>query len=122
LPLSVAGAYHSRLMQSAQPKLAAALASISFQPPAVQVLSNVTAQPHQTPREMANLLIQQLISPVRWEASMRHLLNQGFRRFIELGPGRTLHGFIKRMDPDARVFNIQDVSSLEIAVETLAQE
>jgi [acyl-carrier-protein] S-malonyltransferase len=122
LPLSVAGAYHSRLMQSAQPKLAAALASISFQPPAIQVLSNVTAQPHETPKEMAALLIQQITSPVRWEASMRHLLDQGFRCFIELGPGRTLHGFLKRMDPDARVLNIQDVPSLETAAETLAQE
>jgi [acyl-carrier-protein] S-malonyltransferase len=122
LPLNVAGAYHSRLMQSAQSKLAAALASVDLQRPTVQVLSNVTAQPHQTPREIAPLLLEQITSPVRWEASIRQLLDQGFRRFIELGPGRTLHGFLKRIEPDAVVLNIHDVASLEATVAQLAKD
>jgi [acyl-carrier-protein] S-malonyltransferase len=111
--LSVAGAYHSRLMQSAQSKLAAALETVPLQPPTVAVLSNVTAQPHQSPPEIVDLLVRQVTAPVRWEASMRQLLDQGFNRFIELGPGRTLQGFLKRISRDAVVLNVSDKPSLE---------
>jgi [acyl-carrier-protein] S-malonyltransferase len=117
LPLSVAGAYHSRLMQSAQPKLAAALAALPLVSTSVPVVSNVDAQPHSSPDEIAALLVRQIISPVQWEASMRQLLAQGFTRFIELGPGRTLNGFLKRIDRQVEVLNVGDASSFE---ETLA--
>jgi [acyl-carrier-protein] S-malonyltransferase len=116
MPLSVAGAYHSRLMRSAQPKLAAALAGVTLSPPSVPVLSNVTGQAHRGPSEITSLLVDQVTSPVRWEACMRELLAQGFNRFIELGPGRTLNGFLKRMDRNAQVLNVSDVASLEETV------
>lgn len=119
LPLTVAGAYHSRLMASAQPKLRAVLDTISLQSPAVPVVANVTAQPHGTAADLKNRLVEQVTSAVRWEESMRYLLAQGFRRFIELGPGTTLTGFMKRIDKAVQVLNVADTVSLETTVKAL---
>ena len=118
IPLPVAGAYHSPLMASAQPKLAAELARISLATPAVPVISNVTAQPHGA--DISARLVEQVCSSVLWEQSMRALLAQGFTRFIELGPGTALSGFMKRIDPSAQMLNVADTASLENTVKNLA--
>ena len=120
LPLTVAGAYHSRLMAGAQPKLRSALAKLKLQPPAVPVISNVTAQPHSTATEIQARLVEQVTSSVRWEESMRYLLAQGFTRFIELGPGTALSGFMKRIDKTAQMLNVADAVSLEATAKALA--
>ncbi len=120
LPLPVAGAYHSRLMASAQPKLAAALGAVPLNLPAVPVISNVTARPHTAPVDIHARLVEQVTSPVLWEASMRYLLTSGFTCFIELGPGTALSGFLKRIDKTARIMNVADVPSLDAAVKALA--
>jgi [acyl-carrier-protein] S-malonyltransferase len=122
LPLAVAGAYHSRLMAGAQPRLATALDRIAVREPAVSVISNVTAQPHGTAAEIRSLLVQQVTAPVQWEASIRHLLAQGFTRFIELGPGKALRGFLRRIDPAAQVLNVADGPSLQDAVKALTAQ
>lgn len=119
MPLTVAGAYHSQLMASAQPKLDAALKAAGLQSPAVPVISNVTAQPHGAPGEIHQRLVEQVTSSVRWEDSMRHLLAQGYMRFIELGPGKALSGFMKRIDGNAQMLNVGDVASLEATVKAL---
>ncbi len=119
LALPVAGAYHSPLMVSAQPKLEAELGRVPIHAPTVPVISNVTAQPHEAPDVIRQRLVEQVTSPVRWEASMRYLLAQGFSRFIELGPGTALSGFLKRIDPAARRLNVGDVAGLEDAIEAL---
>lgn len=120
IPLTVAGAYHSPLMASAQPKLAAELTRITIQNPTVPVIANVTGQPHGAADAIAPLLVAQVTSSVRWEASMRYLLAQGFTRFIELGPGTALSGFMKRIDKSAQMLNVADVASLEATVKALA--
>jgi len=119
LPLAVAGAYHSRLMASAQPKLSAALEAAALAAPAVPVVSNVTAQPHGTPAEIKARLVEQVTASVRWEDSMRSLLAQGFSRFIELGPGNALSGFMKRIDKSVQMLNVADAASLEATVKVL---
>jgi [acyl-carrier-protein] S-malonyltransferase len=119
LPLPVAGAYHSPLMASAQPKLGAELVSITLSAPAVPVIANVTALPHGTPAEVRARLVEQVTSSVRWEASMRYLLAQGFTRFIELGPGTALSGFLKRIEKTAQVLNVAHVASLEATAQAL---
>jgi [acyl-carrier-protein] S-malonyltransferase len=119
IPLAVAGAYHSPLMAGAQPNLRAELAGIRLSAPAVAVVSNVTAQPHGDPATIAANLVEQVTSPVRWEASMRYLLARGFTRFIELGPGTALSGFMKRIDKGARMLNVGDVASLEATADAL---
>ena len=120
LPLTVAGAYHSKLMASAQPKLCQVLSEIPLHLPAVPVVSNVTAQPHATAGEIANRLIEQVTSSVRWEESIRYLLAQGFTRFIELGPGTALSGFMKRIDKNAQMLNVADVASLQATAKALS--
>ncbi|MDB6019270.1 MAG: Malonyl CoA-acyl carrier protein transacylase [Pedosphaera sp.] len=119
LPLTVAGAYHSALMASAKPKLQAELAAVRLQTATVPVISNVTAQPHGTSVEIQSRLVEQVTSSVRWEESMRYLLAQGFTRFIELGPGKALSGFMKRIEPMAQMLNVADAASLEATVKVL---
>ena len=119
LPLPVAGAYHSPLMASAQPKLEAELARVTWRDPVVPVISNVTAQPHGGPGAIRGRLVEQVTSSVRWEESMRYLIGQGFTHFIELGPGRALSGFLKRIDKTAQVLNVEDLASLETTVKAL---
>lgn len=119
IPLTVAGAYHSPLMASAQPRLAEALARIRLRNPQVPVVSNVTASPHGVADAISPVLVDQVTSPVRWEASMRYLLAQGFTRFIELGPGSALCGFMRRIDKSALALNVCDVPSLEATVKAL---
>lgn len=120
LPLPVAGAYHSTLMASAQPKLAAELAKISVQSSRVPVYSNVTASPHNSPDDIRATLIKQVTSSVRWEESIRAMLAAGYTQFIELGPGSALSGFMKRIDKTATIYNVSDVASLEATVKALA--
>lgn len=119
LPLTVAGAYHSPLMASAQPKLAKELERINLSTPQLEVISNVTAEPHQAADRIRGLLVEQVTSSVRWEESMRHLLAKGFNRFIELGPGAALSGFMKRIDKNALTLNVADVASLETTTASL---
>jgi len=119
LPLPVSGAFHSRLMASAQPKLAVILASVAISPPAVPVIANVTARPHGDPSTIRARLVEQVTSSVRWEDSIRYLLAQGIARFIELGPGTALSGFVRRIDKQIQVLNVADAQSLETTVKTL---
>ena len=119
LPLNVAGAYHSRLMTSAVPKLEVELGKIRFRVPEKCVVSNVTGEPVKSADEIPALLARQVVSPVRWEASMRWLVASGFTRFIELGPGNVLAGFMKRIDKSVAMISIPDVSGLEKTVEVL---
>jgi [acyl-carrier-protein] S-malonyltransferase len=97
-PLKVAGAFHSALMQSAADKLSAELARVAFTRPVKTVYSNVTAQPHADVDSIKRRLVEQIVSPVRWEQTMLNLLAGGEARFIELSPGRTLAGLAKRIN------------------------
>jgi len=120
LPLPVAGAYHSPLMASAQPKLQAELAKVNLVSPVVPVISNVTAQAHGTSAEISAKLVEQVCASVLWGESMRALLAQGFTRFIELGPGTALSGFMKRIDKTATMLNVADAASLEATVKAIS--
>lgn len=120
VPLPVAGAYHSPLMATAQAKFRDAIATVPVRPPVVPVIANVTARPHGGPEAIRACLVEQVTAPVRWEASMRYLLAEGFTQFIELGPGTALTGFMKRICPEARMLRVGDVASLEATVSALA--
>ena len=83
------------------------------------VISNVSALPYGRPITIAASLVEQVTSSVRWEESMRCLLGQGFTRFIELGPGTALSGFMKRINKEVQMLNVADVGSLEATVKAL---
>lgn len=104
--LSVAGAFHTQLMKPADEKLATALASASLKAPSVPVWSNVDAKPHTDPGEIRELLVRQVLSPVRWEDTLRGLFADNVDRFYEIGPGRVLAGLIKRVQRKADIRNI----------------
>lgn len=96
--LTVAGAFHTEIMKPADEKLAEALAGVKLQAPRVPVYSNVDARPHSDPQEIGGLLVQQVVSPVLWEDSVRNMLSAGADRFHEIGPGKVLRGLLKRID------------------------
>ena len=120
IPLVVAGAYHSRLMQGARDKVANALASFPMREPGVSVVSNVTARPAAGVAEIKDLLVRQVTSPVRWSESMQWLISQGFTRFIELGPGNVLAGLMKRINKDVEMLSVSDSTTLEATVKRIA--
>lgn len=119
LPLAVAGAYHSPLMAGAQPKLRAALAETKIAYTRIDVISNVTALPHEKVGTIAETLVKQVTSPVLFEDSLRYLVNNGFIRFIEVGPGAVLSGFLKRITREVEILNVSDMASLEKTISAL---
>lgn len=98
VPLAVAGAFHTGIMRPADDRLAEALSRVPMHRPRIPVVSNVDARPHDSPEEIRQLLIQQVLQPVLWEDSMRYLIDQGFDQFYEVGPGRVLRGLLRRID------------------------
>jgi len=107
VPLAVAGAFHTPIMHPADERLAEALAGVPMDPPKIPVISNVDAQAHDDPDEIRQLLIRQVLQPVRWEESMRQLLADGFDSFYEVGPGRVLRGLLRRIDRKASCQSVE---------------
>jgi len=108
LPLAVAGAFHTPLMESALERLDAALEEVEFKKPSIPVVSNVDAKPHENPADFRRLLMDQVVSPVHWEDSMRFLIEEGFDEFYEIGPGRVLRGLMKRIDRKTPCQSVMD--------------
>lgn len=121
IPLQVAGAYHSRLMEGGRAKVAAELVKLPMREPTVPVISNVTARPGGSVGEIKDLLVRQVTGAVRWSESMQWLIGQGVTRFIELGPGNVLAGLMKRINKDVEMISVSDGASLDAAVLTIRQ-
>lgn len=119
IKLNVAGAYHSRLMKSAQDKLATELAGMAIQAPGIPVVCNYGASVVSEPSEIRSMLENQVTGSVRWTESIRLLIEMGHRNFIEMGPGKVLAGLVAKIDKEATVYSIEDLASLESAVEQL---
>lgn len=108
VPLAVAGAFHTPIMDSAVERLAAALTDVPLSSPRIPVISNVDAQAHADPGEIRALLVKQVVSPVLWEDSMRALLATGHDAFYEVGPGRVLKGLLRRIDRKVACENVME--------------
>ena len=106
--LALAGAFHTSIMEPADQKLAEALASVAIQKPRIPIVSNVDASVHWEPDEIRQLLVRQVVNPVRWEDSIRWLLAQGVAEFTEVGPGKVLAGLLKRIDRKAKCENVNE--------------
>lgn len=117
--LNVAGAYHSRLMESAYEKLGHALVHVIIQTPQFSVVSNVTGNEVETPDEIRKALQDQVIATVRWVDCMERLLARGCDFFIELGPGKVLAGLLQRIRKGVEVVSVSDPASVEAAAEKL---
>ncbi|HOK35676.1 MAG TPA: ACP S-malonyltransferase [Paludibacteraceae bacterium] len=103
LKLSVGGAFHSPLMESARIELSQAIHQTSFSTPICPVYQNVNAYPQTNPENIKQNLIAQLTAPVRWTQTIKNMINDGATEFIELGPGDVLKGLIKKINPNVMV-------------------
>ncbi len=110
MPLQVAGAYHSRLMESARVRFSAFLESVEIRPPVVPVYTNVTGDAVDAPAAIRENLVKQVVSPVRWEDCMRAASRDGVQTFFECGPGAVLNGLARRID---RVLDVTSLSEYE---------
>jgi [acyl-carrier-protein] S-malonyltransferase len=112
VPLVVAGAFHSPIMQSGADNMRAELERVEFKPPRATVYSNVTAAPHTDPASIKKLLVDQIVRPVRWEQTMQKIAAMPDARFVELAPGRVLTGLIKKINRRLPVESLATVESL----------
>ena len=119
--LNVAGAYHSRLMESAYRKLGDALVDVPMETPRFAVISNVAGEEVNTPAKIRQTLQDQVIGTVRWADCMGRLAERGCDFFIELGPGGVLAGLLKRTRKDADVVSVSDAESVRKCAERIGE-
>jgi [acyl-carrier-protein] S-malonyltransferase len=98
ISLKVSGAFHSEIMAPAREELAKHIQAVPFAKPRIPVISNVTARPSLDPEQIRRQLIEQMCKPVRWEESIRFLIQNGCDNLLEIGPGTVLAGLAKRID------------------------
>lgn len=106
IPLDVSGGFHSRCMNSASSRIETALEGVAIRKPSMPVVSNLTARIEIEPHEIKSNLVRQMNHRTLWEDSMRFLIGQGIRTFVELAPGRVLKGLMKKIDPAVEVVSV----------------
>lgn len=119
IPLEVSGPFHSSLMRPAAEKFKDVLDSIVIQDANIPVIANVTADQMTNSSEIKNRLIEQLYSPVLWQASVEKMLELGVETFIEIGPGKVLSGLVKKVSRNVTTYAIFDDESLQDTIEKL---
>ena len=122
VPLAVSAPFHTSLMRPAAERLAAELERVPIVDASIPVVVNASAQPVRCAREIRRALIDQVASPVLWEATVRAIYDRGIRRFVEVGPGTTLSGMIRKTVPAASIAHVEDAASREDALAMLAAE
>ena len=122
IKLKVSAPFHCALMKPAQDRLTPYLERLSFNEPAMPVVTNVDARPVTAPAELRNALVRQVSSPVRWVDSMQLLIEQGVSTFIEVGPGKVLSGLMRQTSRDVKTLNVEDAASLEATRAALAAQ
>ena len=120
IKLPVSAPFHSRLMEPAAEVMAKALEEATIQPPAVPVVSNVTAAPVSAPSEIRRLLVQQVTGLVRWRESVLAMKAAGIDRIVELGAGKVLAGLVKRIDPEIAGSSVGSPADIEALLKVIA--
>ena len=113
VPLKVSGPFHSPMLREAARKLGQQLASVEVYDIGVPYLSNVTADYVKDKSQIKELLEKQVASPVKWQQSVERMINDGVDTFVEIGPGKTLSGFMRKISRNVRVLNIEKIEDLE---------
>jgi [acyl-carrier-protein] S-malonyltransferase len=122
MPLSVSAPFHTSMLKLAARKLEEELKSVEFIDIKVPVITNVTGDYVNEAGSIKELLKKQVMSSVLWENSVRKMLEDGVDTFVELGPGKVLSGFVKKIDRKVTVVNVEDMKSLEKALEILSSQ
>jgi len=120
--LPVSAPFHCSMLKPAGEKLAAELEKVQLNDIGIPVISNVTADYVKDKSQVKELLIKQVSSPVLWEDSIRKMLEDGVDTFVEIGPGKTLSGFVKKISKEARALNVEDIASLNKTLEELSNK
>lgn len=119
LPLNVSGPFHSGMLAEAGEKLGKVLEGVSLNTPSIPYVANVTADYVTDASKVRDLLTRQVSSSVRWQQSVEAMIADGTDTFVEIGPGKTLSGFMKKISRDVKVMNIEKLADMEKAVEAL---
>lgn len=120
ISLKVSGPFHSALLAGAGEKLRTELDAVKIHTPTIPYLSNVTAEPVTDGEEIRELLVKQVSHPVRFRESVERMLADGVDTFIEIGPGKTLSGFVRKINKDVTVYHIEKPADMEQVMEELA--
>lgn len=121
--LNVSGAFHSPLLKEAGKELEQVLEQINFTELGIPYVTNVTAEAVTDIKETKKLLTEQISEPVRWQQSMEYMIQNGVDTFVEIGPGRTLSGFLRKISREVKVYQVGTWEEMEQAVKILtAQE
>ena len=116
IKLAVSGAFHSPFMDDASAYIAGYLKEIELGKMQIPLYSNTTAQEYDAPEK---LLAEQINHPVLWQKTIENMIEDGFDTFIEVGPGKTLSGLVKKINPDVRIYNVSDVPSLDKTIQEI---
>ena len=119
LPLNVSGPFHSVLMEKAGKKLLKELETVEIRDFSVPYVANLTAEYVQKKEEVVPLLTKQISGSVRWQQSVENMIADGVDTFVEIGPGKTLSGFIKKINRDVKVLHVEHYEDLNKCVEEL---
>ena len=119
IPLKVSGPFHSAMLSGAGEKLGEALKDVTIHPIAIPYITNVTADYVTNTEDVKGLLEKQVSSSVRWQQTIEKMIADGVDTFIEIGPGKTLTGFMRKISRDVKVFNVEKPEDLEKVVEGL---
>lgn len=119
ISLPVSAPFHTRMLAPAADNLKAELENLPLGDMKLPVISNVTAEYINSVDEVKSLLYEQVMSSVLWEQTIRRMVADGVRHFVELGPGKTLSGFVRKIDRDLKTYHVEDVASLEETVAAL---
>ena len=114
IPLKVSGPFHCELLKEAGKKLGEELEKIEIQTFAIPYVTNVTAQYVTESDHVKNLLVKQVSSSVRWQQCVEQMINDGVDTFIEIGPGKTLTGFLKKINRNVKALHIEKIEDLEV--------
>lgn len=117
--LNVSGPFHSKMLEGAGEELAKEMEKRTFEPLTIPYVTNVTAKYVTDIKETKALLAKQISSPVRWEESVRTMIADGVDTFVEIGPGKTLAGFMRRIDKGVKVYNIETWEDMEKVIAEL---
>lgn len=122
VPLKVSGPFHSAMLAGAGKKLGEALKNVEIHPIAIPYIANVTADYVTNTEEVKPLLEKQVSSPVKWQQSVERMIADGADTFIEIGPGKTLTGFMRKINREMKVYSIEKPEDLEKVAEALGSK
>lgn len=121
LELKTAGPFHTEKLQEASDALRKELENVEIKMPEIQVIKNIDAKPYSENEDRKDILAKHVINPVRFSDTIKYMVQNGVDTFVEIGPGKVLTGFVKKVNKDLNCININNVETLQNAIQQLTQ-